>query len=173
MEKDGGNNYKTYNLIIHEIGLGGGCHWCTEGVFQSLKGVTQVDQGWIRSADENQDFSEAVIIHFDPEEISLETLIEIHLLTHSSSSKHLMRKKYRSAVYYFNKEQKSKALEYIHSLNSNSPPIITLVIPFEEFKINDEKYLNYYQTRQESPFCENFITPKILSLMKSHGNYLK
>tara|TARA_B100000795_G_scaffold173674_1_gene130984 strand:- start:4871 stop:5212 length:342 start_codon:yes stop_codon:yes gene_type:complete len=32
-----------------KIGLGGGCHWCTEAVFMSLKGVRSVRQGWIAS----------------------------------------------------------------------------------------------------------------------------
>ena len=31
------------------IGFGGGCHWCTEAVFQPLEGVSEVRQGFIRS----------------------------------------------------------------------------------------------------------------------------
>ena len=44
--------------MISKIGFGGGCHWCTEAVFQSLKGVAKVEQGWIASFDEYNSFSE-------------------------------------------------------------------------------------------------------------------
>ena len=67
-----------------KIALGGGCHWCTEAVFQSLKGVEKVNQGYVASTGENNWFSEAVIVHFNDEIITLKTLIEIHLHTHKS-----------------------------------------------------------------------------------------
>jgi peptide-methionine (S)-S-oxide reductase len=45
-----------------KIGLGGGCHWCTEGVFASLIGVTKVAQGWIAPDGKQSNFSEAVVL---------------------------------------------------------------------------------------------------------------
>ena len=33
--------------MLENAGFGGGCHWCTEAVFQSLRGVTEVAQGFI------------------------------------------------------------------------------------------------------------------------------
>lgn len=74
-----------------KIGLGGGCHWCTEGVFESLLGVSKVNQGWIASSGKDSDFSEAVEVYFDPAVISLSDLIEIHLYTHASRSNHSMK----------------------------------------------------------------------------------
>jgi peptide-methionine (S)-S-oxide reductase len=67
------------------IGLGGGCHWCTEGVFESLIGISKVNQGWIASSGEHFHFSEAIEVYFDPAIISLSDLIEIHLYTHTTS----------------------------------------------------------------------------------------
>lgn len=63
---------------VDKIGLGGGCHWCTEGIFQSLSGVQKVEQGWIASEGTSSEYSEAVIVYFYSEEIDLKRLIEIH-----------------------------------------------------------------------------------------------
>ena len=64
------------NITAERIGFGGGCHWCTEAVFQSLRGISKVEQGWIRSTPPHEKFSEAVIVTYDPKVMSLETLIE-------------------------------------------------------------------------------------------------
>jgi peptide-methionine (S)-S-oxide reductase len=85
-----------------KVGLGGGCHWCTEGIFESLIGIKAVNQGWIASIDNNAELSEAIEVYFDPSMITLKTLIEIHLHTHASTVNHSIRQKYRSAIYTYN-----------------------------------------------------------------------
>tara|TARA_B100000809_G_scaffold9202_1_gene8754 strand:- start:4671 stop:4961 length:291 start_codon:yes stop_codon:yes gene_type:complete len=88
-----------------KISLDGGCHWCTEGVFESLIGIILVNQGWIASIDNNAELSEAIEVYFDQSKVSLQTLIEIHLYTHASTANHSMRKKYRSAIYTYDDDQ--------------------------------------------------------------------
>ncbi|WP_340676512.1 peptide-methionine (S)-S-oxide reductase [Paraglaciecola sp.] len=90
---------KDLTTTINKIGLGGSCHWCTEGVFKSLIGITQVNQGWIASIDQNSAYSEAIEVYFDSAVISLADVIEIHIHTHASTKNHSMRQKYRSASY--------------------------------------------------------------------------
>src|SRR5690606_3031682 len=85
---------------ISKIGLGGGCHWCTEAVFQAVEGVVKVEQGYIASTPPADSFSEAVVVHYLPKKVNLERLLEIHLHTHNATSNHSFRKKYRSAVYF-------------------------------------------------------------------------
>ena len=149
-----------------KIALGGGCHWCTEAVFQALKGVSEVKQGYVASTGLNNDFSEAVIVCFDEEIIPLAVLIEIHLHTHKSSANHSFRTKYRSAVYYFSKEQGQKAQHTITGLQPQFPQqLITQVLPFSEFKASRDSLLNYYHTDPEKPFCKRYIHPK-LTLLK-------
>ncbi|MGX5856501.1 peptide-methionine (S)-S-oxide reductase [Dyadobacter jiangsuensis] len=151
---------------LEKIGLGGSCHWCTEAIFQSLKGVLHVSQGWIASDDNPTRFSEAVVVEFDPVQISLETLIEIHLHTHSCTSDHSMRSKYRSAVYVFTDMQRFLASQAIEKLQADfDQSIITEVTSFGEFKLNDEKYLDYYSKNPDKPFCKTFIDPKLKILL--------
>ena len=157
-----------------KVGFGGGCHWCTEAVFQSIKGVVHVDQGWIAADGDNTDFSEAVVVTFDPELINLSTLIEIHTLTHSSTANHSMRKKYRSAVYVYNEKQKQNASEILAQIeHENDKKFVTRVLNFVAFKRNKTEFLNYYQTRPEAPFCQVHISPKLNRLRKRYNRQMK
>ncbi|EPR73934.1 Peptide methionine sulfoxide reductase MsrA [Winogradskyella psychrotolerans RS-3] len=156
-----------------KIAFGGGCHWCTEAVFQSLKGVYNVEQGFIASTEENSSFSEAVILHYNSESISLQVLIEIHLRTHQSTSAHSMRDKYRSAIYYFSKAQKAEAKTLLQTFQPEfENKLITEVYPFSEFKASREAIQNYYQKNPEKPFCERFINPKLRLLLEDFSNHI-
>lgn len=156
-----------------KIGLGGGCHWCTEGVFSSIKGVVKVEQGWISATDMPERFSEAVIVHFNPNIISQHDIIEIHLITHSSASGHHLREKYRSAIYVFSKVQFSEAKQFLenfkekHQLN-----IITETLHFYAFKMNTPEYLNYFFKQTDAPFCKRYIHPKLTLLSKNYNQHL-
>lgn len=102
---------KVYPRII----FGGGCHWCTEAVFQSLKGVRTVEQGFISSYGGNDTFSEGVIVHYNAAVISPMDLTAIHLHTHQSTVDHSMRGKYRSAIYIFDEVDRDAS----ESMNSS------------------------------------------------------
>jgi len=148
-----------------KVGFGGSCHWCTEAIFQSLRGVTQVEQGWI-SSEEYPSYSEAVVVHFDEKIISLESLIEIHLHTHSCTSAHAIREKYRSAVYAYDDAQNKEAnLSLLAFQSQFDRPIITQVLYFQDFRINQETYLDYYFKNPEKAFCKNQIDPKLRKLI--------
>ncbi|MFT5754960.1 MAG: peptide-methionine (S)-S-oxide reductase [Flavobacterium sp.] len=156
-----------------KIGLGGSCHWCTEAIFESLNGINEVQQGWIASTNENESLSEAILIDFDENAISLKTLIEIHLNTHSCTSNHSMREKYRSAVYCFNQEQLNKSEQIIKNLQKDfNGQIITKVLFFHSFKLNIEVQLNYYYKNPEKPFCKNIVDPKLKKLLNQFSAFV-
>jgi peptide-methionine (S)-S-oxide reductase len=149
-----------------KIGLGGGCHWCTEGVFASLIGITKVNQGWIASNGDNSDFSEAIEVYFDPTVISLSNLIEIHLYTHASSSNHSMRGKYRSAIYVYDDIQFKQASGILSLLSADfDEAIITQVYVFKDFKQNKTELTDYFYSAPDRPFCQTYIQPKLKLLL--------
>jgi peptide-methionine (S)-S-oxide reductase len=157
-----------------KIGLGGGCHWCTEGVFSSLRGVALVNQGWIASVDENADFSEAVEVHFNSSLISLADLINIHLHTHASRSNHSMRGKYRSAVYVYDDIQFKLASDILTRLKSDfDTVIITQVYVFKSFKMNKRELQNYFYSAPDRPFCQMYIQPKIHLLLARFKHHVE
>lgn len=156
-----------------KIALGGGCHWCTEAVCQALKGVEKVEQGYV-SAVNKENFSEAVIVHFDAEIISLERLNEIHLRTHKSTSNHNFRTKYRSAVYVYSDAQFQRAENFFEKCQSEfKNAIITEILNFQAFKPSRTALHNYYQKNPEKPFCKKYIDPKLKLLLERFSKEIK
>lgn len=159
---------------ILKIGFGGGCHWCTEAVFRSLKGVVKVEQGFIAPKENLEQPSEAVIVHFNENDIGLKDLLKIHLYTHKSTKNHSMRNKYRSAVYFFEKQQKISLKTYMQEIQSVfKAPLITQILPFGVFNPSKEKYQDYYYSDITKPFCETHISPKVALLIDTFPQHVR
>ncbi|RKN81705.1 peptide-methionine (S)-S-oxide reductase [Ulvibacterium marinum] len=147
---------------IKKIAFGGGCHWCTEAVFQSLKGVERVEQGFVASEAGNETFSEAVIISFFPNEIALKDLVLIHLFTHESTADHSFRSKYRSAIYTIDPGDKEKLESMWGEFQAQfKKKLITKILPFKAFYPSDEMFHSYYYSNPAKPFCKKYIDPKL------------
>lgn len=161
-------------MTLETIGVGGGCHWCTEAVFTALRGVQTVQQGFINSVPPHDGFSEAVIVEFDPDKIPLKVIIDIHLRTHAATSNHSMREKYRSAIYTYSDEQSEKIDQILTELQSNfDKKIITQTLPFGAFKLSDEKYQNYGVKNSNGQFCKTYIDPKLSMLRIKYSKLVK
>ncbi|KID57007.1 hypothetical protein JF50_14165 [Pseudoalteromonas luteoviolacea] len=151
----------------NKLGLGGSCYWCTEAIFRSIIGVQTVEQGWLNSFEDHISFSEGIFLEFDPHIITLNELVEIHLLTHSSTSNHSRRDKYRSAVYCQTIEHQKEVEGIIATLQGEfDQPIITRALLINEFKLSPEHYQDYFYTAPKRPFCQKIIVPKLVKLME-------
>lgn len=149
-------------MVEERIGFGGGCHWCTEGVFQALRGVVQADQGFLRSDAPWETPAEGVVVRFDPAVIGLSTLAEIHLRTHSANGSYSPGGRYRSAIYVFAPGQRAAALDAIDRFaRETGDAARTMVLAFVAFEPSEERYRNYYRTDPERPFCRRYIDPKL------------
>ena len=156
------------------IGFGGGCHWCTEAVFQSLKGVCAVRQGFMRSDPPHDSWSEAVEVRFDPAQISFEDLLAVHLATHASTSEHKMRGKYRSAVYTFDPTQNASIEAELTRLRGETrTEFVTQALLHRGFKSSGARFHNYYATDPTRPFCQTYIDPKLAKLRARFGQLLR
>ncbi|TCD05941.1 hypothetical protein EZ449_15485 [Pedobacter frigidisoli] len=84
------------------------------------------------------------------------------------------RRVYRSAIYYISAGQKDKAIQAIENLKDGfSHPIITRVVPFKTFELNQKTFLNYHQKNPDTPFCNTYISPKLSLLMQKFGKHVK
>ena len=151
--------------MIQSAGFGGGCHWCTEAVFQSLRSVMEVNQGFIASAPPHDSFSEAVAVTWDPAAITFDDLIAVHLATQSSTSRHKMRGKYRSAIYVHEPATAIAVRAAIERLgHETGSAFVTEVLPFRAFRESDPRFRDYYLRNRAGPFCESYIEPKLALL---------
>jgi len=130
--------------------LGSGCFWCTEAVFQQLKGVSSVVSGYSGGHVDNPSYEQVVTgrtghaevcqIHFDSEQISFEDILEVFFNTHDPTTLNRQGNdigtQYRSAIFYNSEEQKSTAERVKAELDKSGTwknPIVTEIIPFEKF----------------------------------------
>ncbi len=158
---------------LKKIAFGGGCHWCTEAIFQSLRGVKLVEQGFIGSTNGNESFSEAVIVTYLRNQITLKALVMIHLQTHESMANHAMRDKYRSAIYTFDPIDGQRLNEMWGELQSSfDAKLITEILPFQAFVPSAEKYHNYYYSNRNKPFCKKYIDPKLAFLQEKFSKQM-
>lgn len=159
---------------VRRIGFGGGCHWCTEAVFSALRGVVSMEQGFIRADAPDDSFSEAVVLTFRPEKISLGSLIEVHLRTHASTSNHSMRQKYRSAVYVMDEAQAEAAQRVLTDVGPGfDAPLVTRILNFRTFRVSDERFQRYAEKNAGGPFCTTYIDPKLALLRKEFSGLLR
>ena len=175
----------------HEVAtVAGGCFWCTEAVFQRLKGVVKVVPGYTGGAKENPSYqqvssgttghAEAVQITFEPSIISFEKLLEVFWRLHDPTT--LNRQgadvgtQYRSAIFYHTEEQKRIAQaskEEADKAGFYPRPIVTEIAPCTKFYEAESYHENFYNENPDYPYCRIVIDPKIQKLMKDYKEELK
>ncbi|WPR70669.1 peptide-methionine (S)-S-oxide reductase MsrA [Flavobacterium sp. NG2] len=172
------NSYSLQKMVIEErkLTMGGGCFWCTEAIFQQLKGVLQVESGYSGGKITNPTYrevssgltghAEVIEITYLVAKINFSDLIRIHLTTHNPTK--IIKKgkqngtQYRSIIFYRNEYEKEKITEIINELQNNySSPIITELMPFEYFYKAEERHQNYYSRNPEASYCQTVIDPKL------------
>jgi peptide-methionine (S)-S-oxide reductase len=170
--------------------LANGCFWCTEAIFQQLKGVLKVTSGYSGGHVVNPTYkevttgttghAECIQIVYDPTLISFDELLEVFWQTHDPTTLNRQGNdvgpQYRSAVFYHNKEQKEKAEKYKEELNKSGAfdkPIVTEIAPFTSFYTAENYHQDYYNNNGSQPYCYYVIKPKLEKFQKVFKNKLK
>lgn len=170
--------------------LGGGCFWCTEAVFNELRGVTAVVSGYAGGRAPNPTYeqvcggrtghAEVVQVTFDPSVISYRELLEVFFTTHDPTT--LNRQgadvgtQYRSIVLYQSPEQEMIAREVIDATNASGiwhAPIVTQVEPLDRFYPAEEYHQNYFERNPYQPYCQVVIAPKVAKAREKYLTRLK
>ena len=166
--------------------LAGGCFWCTEAVFQRLRGVQKVVSGYTGGSVTDPTYgevcsgltghAEAVQVTFDPAVIPYETLLRVFFETHDPTTLNQqgydVGTQYRSAVYYVDEAQRETAERVKRELDESGAyksPVVTELAPLTEFYAAEEYHQDYYNQNEGQPYCQVIISPKLRKLYKAFG----
>ena len=175
---------------MNTIVFGGGCFWCTEAVFQRLKGVESVKPGYANGNIENPSyedvstgqsgFAEVAHVVYDPAQINLSVLLDVFFSSHDPTTLNRQGNdvgtQYRSAVFYSSPEQKKEIEDYIEQLKKDQVfknPIVTEVEPLKNYYEAEGYHQNYYDNNRNQPYCQVVIDPKIKKLKAKFANLLR
>ena len=170
--------------------FGGGCFWCTEAIFQELRGVISVMPGYTGGTTSNPTYeqvstgktghAESLQIIYDPSQISFYDLLTVFFATHDPTTLNRQGNdvgtEYRSAVFYASDEQKKETEDFIEKLTASDPggrPIVTEVTPLDVFYDAENDQRDFFKRNRGMPYCEIIIEPKVEKLQKEFGALLK
>ena len=169
--------------------FGGGCFWCTEAVFQKLKGVKSVISGYAGGNVDNPNYyevsegktkhAEVIKIEYDEKIISFKDMLSVFFAVHNPTSLNRQGNdvgtQYRSVIMYTNEEQKKLSEDAIKKINDSHEfenPIATEIIPLNKFFTAEDYHQNYYQKNLDQPYCAYVIVPKLEKLKEKFKNLL-
>jgi peptide-methionine (S)-S-oxide reductase len=172
------------------VTLGGGCFWCTEAVFEQLKGVEKVESGYSGGAVANPTYeqvcsgetghAEVSQITFDPKVISLKELLEVFFTVHDPTT--LNRQgpdsgtQYRSVIFFRNEEQKTVAQQVIKKIEAAkiwNGRIVTELVPFKTFYKAEDYHQEYFRLHGQQPYCRVVVAPKVAKFREHFRDKLK
>lgn len=176
----------TKNLQIATIG--GGCFWCTEAVFQEVKGVEKVISGYSGGNVPGKPtyreicsgltgHAEVVQVTFDANVISYEDILVIFMTTHDPTT--LNRQgadrgtQYRSVIYYYDDTQKEIAEIVVKELAQYyQNPIVTEISEAVTFYEAEQEHQDFYKSNPNYGYCNFVIEPKLAKLRQLHSDKL-
>lgn len=185
-DKDAG----VYSGAKDTATFGTGCFWCSEAVFQELKGVIKVTSGYSGGHVTNPTYeqvcskttghAEVVEVIYDPSVITYDELLEVFWQTHDPTTLNRQGNdigpQYRSVIFYHNPAQKQKAEQYKDALDKSGAwanPIGTTIEPFKNFYVAENYHQDYYRLNGQAPYCYYVIRPKLEKFEKVFKNKLK
>lgn len=181
---------KSKNMHTEIITLGNGCFWCTEAIFQQVKGVTKVTSGYSGGHVENPTYeevcekttghAEVLQVEFDTTQVTIDEILEIFWQTHDPTTLNRQGNdvgpQYRSVVFYHNEHQKERAEYFKKKLDESGAfgnPIVTAIEPYTNFYVAENYHQDYYKRNGNQPYCYFVIRPKLEKFEKAFKDKIK
>lgn len=170
--------------------FGGGCFWCTEAIFQMLRGVSKVESGYAGGSAANPSYeavssgttghAEVIRVTYDPAVITYEDLLTVFFGSHDPTTPNRqgadVGEQYRSVILYMTEEEKQTAervAQEIQESLTDGTRVVTQIQPLGEFFPAESYHQNYFKENTSAPYCQVVIEPKIEKVKKRFAELVK
>ncbi len=170
--------------------FGGGCFWCTEAVFQMLKGVSKVESGYAGGKTEKPSYeavssgstghAEVIRVTYDPAVITYDDLLTVFFGSHDPTTPNRqgadVGEQYRSVILYQTPEEKGVAERISREIQeslTDGTRVVTQIVPLEQFFPAESYHQNYFKENTSAPYCQIIIEPKIEKVKKRFAELVK
>jgi peptide-methionine (S)-S-oxide reductase len=178
------------NMDLQKITFGNGCFWCTEAIFETVKGVKSVASGYMGGHTKNPTYkevcsgstghAEVLQLQYNADEVSFDELLLIFFKTHDPTTLNRQGNdvgtQYRSAIFYENDEQKLQAEAMIKRLTAEQVfdrPIVTEITRASNFYKAEDYHQNYFNNNPGNSYCAVVIQPKLHKFAKEFTEKIK
>jgi peptide-methionine (S)-S-oxide reductase len=169
--------------------FGGGCFWCTEAVFKSIKGVVVVKPGYCGGHVTAPTYEaicggqtghiEVIDIEYEPEQVLFEALLEVFFATHDPTTPgrqgNDVGPQYQSVIFYQNAQQHEQAERFISMLNASgrfARPVCTQLLPAQTFWVAENYHHDYFIRNPNQGYCQMIVAPKVGKFKKEFPDLL-
>lgn len=172
---------------MHEFVLAGGCFWCLDAVYRTLRGVEDVVSGYTGGTVPDPGYelvctgttghAEAVRVVFDPEQIPDDVILDVFFSLHDP--RQLNRQgndigtQYRSAMFYTDEGQR----EQFEAARDRAAgwwdgPIVTEIVPLGPWYEAEEYHQDFFAKNPGQGYCNAVALPKVVKIRKSFADYI-
>ena len=176
------------SLSIETITLGGGCFWCTEAVYECVKGVVAVESGYCNGEVINPTYEqvctgrtghvEVVRVKFDSAQISLREVLEIFFVIHDPTTLNRQGNdagtQYRSGIYFHNAAQEAVAREVVAEVSAlHNGRVVTEVVPEQNYARAEDYHQHYFANQPNQGYCAMVVAPKVQKFKKTFARMVQ
>ncbi len=167
---------------LDTITLGGGCFWCTEAVFERVRGVLRVESGYSNGHVDRPSYeqvcsgrtghNEVVRVSFDSQQVTLRELLEIFFVIHDPTTLNRQGNdtgtQYRSGIYIHDAEQEAVAREVLAEANAfHKGRVVTELVPEANWSKAEDYHQHYFENHPNQGYCAMVVAPKVEKFRKT------
>ncbi len=172
------------------ITLGGGCFWCTEAVFDRVRGVLDVESGYCNGHVPQPSYeqvcrgdtghAEVVRLVYDLQQVSLRELLEIFFLVHDPTTRNRQGNdigpQYRSGIYWHTEAQRDEAEALLRELGERrvfATPVVTEVEAEANYWPAEDYHQDYFLKHPNQGYCAFVVAPNVNKFRDTFARLVK